>query len=159
MNAVLDVDSQQTHRLEPWAVEPCSTRPTPLIPRGALAAWQARRVRLYVDANLAQRLETTALADVVNLSASHFCRAFKRTFGITVHRYVMQRRVEMAQHLMRNPSADLSGIALSCGMSDQSHLTRWFRRVVGETPAAWRRARIEPTHSSPQEARARTADR
>ncbi len=53
----------------------------------------------------------------------------------------MQRRVAMAQRLMLGTSEQLSRIALSCGMSDQSHLTRWFRRIVGETPAAWRRAR------------------
>jgi AraC-like DNA-binding protein len=40
---------------------------------------------------------------------------------------------------MLNTSTQLSCIALSCGMSDQSHLTRWFRRVCGETPAAFRR--------------------
>jgi AraC family transcriptional regulator len=93
-----------------------------------------------------QDLLTNTLADVVNLSPSHFCRGFKRSVGITVHRYVMQRRVEKAQQLMLTTAEALSGIALSCGMSDQSHLTRWFRRVVGETPAAWRRARYEPSN-------------
>ena len=118
--------------------------PRPFIPAGSLAAWQARRVHLHIETNLAQRLHTHALARVVNLSPSHFCRAFKRTFGVTVHRYLMQKRVERAQHLMLNTADELSSIAVSCGMSDQSHLTRWFRRVLGETPAAWRRARFEP---------------
>ena len=116
-----------------------------LPPAGSLAAWQARRVRVYIEANLMQSLDISALAQVVNLSPSHFSRAFKRTLDMTVHRYVMQRRVERAQHLMLTTSEALSGIALSCGMSDQSHLSRWFRRVVGETPAAWRRARYEPS--------------
>jgi len=115
-------------------------------PAGSLATWQMRRVGHYIETNLTQDLLTNTLADVVNLSPSHFCRAFKRSVGITVHRYVMQRRVEKAQQLMLTTAEALSGIALSCGMSDQSHLTRWFRRVVGETPAAWRRARYEPSN-------------
>jgi AraC family transcriptional regulator len=119
--------------------------PCPLQPAGCLAAWQARRVRLYIDANLMKHLDICALAQVVNLSPSYFSRAFKRTLGVTVHRYVMKRRVEKAQQLMLTTAEALSGIALSCGMSDQSHLTRWFRRIVGETPAVWRRARYEPS--------------
>jgi transcriptional regulator GlxA family with amidase domain len=104
------------------------------------------RFGLIVDhrPNLAQRLTTEGLARVVNLSASHFSRAFVRSFGFTVHHYVMNRRVAHAQQLMLETPEQLSRIALSCGMSDQSHLTRWFRRVVGETPAAWRRARPHP---------------
>jgi AraC family transcriptional regulator len=121
-----------------------------LIQRGCLAAWQAKRVRLYIETNLSNRLDTTELANVVNLSPSHFCRAFKRTFGVTVHRYVMRRRVVVAQRLMLTSAEALSSIAVVCGMSDQSHLTRWFGRVVGETPAVWRRARFQPELSGSQ---------
>ena len=121
-----------------------STNPLRLTPPGCLPAWQVRRVHEYIESNLAHRLTTVGLAQVVNLSASHFSRAFVRSFGLTVHTYVMRRRVALAQRLMLSTSDELSRIALSCGMSDQSHLTRWFRRVVGETPAAWRRARPHP---------------
>jgi AraC family transcriptional regulator len=38
----------------------------------------------------------------------------------------------------------LSEIAAECGMADQAHLTRLFRGIVGESPAAWRRARVNP---------------
>ncbi|MEJ0038150.1 MAG: AraC family transcriptional regulator [Gammaproteobacteria bacterium] len=118
--------------------------PLPFIMPGSLAPWQVKRLRQHIEANIAQRLSIEDLARIVNLSASHFSRAFKRSFGDTVHRYVMCRRVEAAQSLMLGTAEDLSRIALTCGMSDQSHLTRWFRRVVGETPASWRRARFEP---------------
>jgi AraC family transcriptional regulator len=55
---------------------------------------------------------------------------------------VIRRRVERAQGLMLATDASLSDIALDCGLADQSHLTRLFRRIVGESPRAWRRARI-----------------
>jgi len=114
--------------------------PRPYVPPGGLLAWQAKRVRLYIETNLAQPLGIGVIAAVLNLSPSHFCRVFKQTFGVTVHRYVMQRRIELAKHLMQTTPEKLSAIATSCGMSDQSHFTRRFQNIVGETPAVWRRA-------------------
>ena len=111
--------------------------------RGRLAKWQARRVSAYVETNLDARLKVTEIARSVHLSSSHFSRAFKRTFGMTVHAWVMRQRIESAKGMMLNTPHTLSEIALRCGLSDQSHLTRWFRRVVGETPASWRRGRYE----------------
>jgi AraC-like DNA-binding protein len=98
----------------------------------------------YVESNLDDRLSVPQIAETVHLSSSHFSRAFKRTFGMSVHAWVMRRRIEVAQGLMLNTQQTLSEIALRCGLSDQSHLTRWFRRVVGETPGSWRRDRFEP---------------
>jgi AraC family transcriptional regulator len=111
---------------------------------GRLAKWQANRAIRYVDAHLDARLKVSEIAQVVHLSSSHFSRAFKRTFGMTVHAWVMRRRIEIAQGMMLNTPHKLSEIALRCGLSDQSHLTRWFRRLVGETPGTWRRDRYEP---------------
>jgi AraC-like DNA-binding protein len=55
---------------------------------------------------------------------------------------VIRRRVERAQGLMLSTDAPLSAIALDCGLADQAHLSRLFRRIVGESPRAWRRARL-----------------
>ena len=143
MNAPFDFPLE-THSRPTRSLLPAAPNPLRLTPPGCLPAWQVRRVHQHIESNLAQRLTTEGLARVVNLSASHFSRAFVRSFGSTVHHYVMNRRVALAQRLMLDTPEQLSRIALSCGMSDQSHLTRWFRRVVGETPAAWRRARPHP---------------
>jgi transcriptional regulator GlxA family with amidase domain len=136
-NHVLDEDFGR--KLERPGLPPtASPHRSPLVYKGGLAPWQVKRLRAYIELNVAQRLHLTDLAGVVSLSPSHFSRAFKSSFGTTVHRYVMNKRIERAQNLMLKTSDELSQIAISCGMSDQSHLTRWFRRVVGETPARWR---------------------
>src|SRR4051812_19017982 len=88
--------------------------------RGRLASWQARRVLNYVESNLDERLSVPQIAGTVHLSSSHFSRAFKRTFGMSVHAWVMRRRIEVAQGLMLNTQQTLSEIALRCGLSDQS---------------------------------------
>jgi len=109
--------------------------------RGGLPAWQTRKVIAHVEANLSRRVPVQELARLLGLSASHFCRAFKCTFGASPRQYVLRRRVEVAQGLMLTTSEPLSSIAVSCGMCDQPHFTRSFHRVVGETPYAWRRTR------------------
>ena len=117
----------------PWREE------SPEIQRGGLAPWQARRVASYVTDNLGARIRTTDLAAVAQLSASHFTRAFKETFGETPLGYVSRQRMRYAQELMLRSGECLSQIALTCGHCDQSHFTRVFRRKVGMSPRAWRR--------------------
>jgi AraC family transcriptional regulator len=109
--------------------------------RGGLPAWQMRKVIAHVEANLSRRISVQELARLLGLSASHFCRAFKCTFGASPRDYVLRRRIEVAQGLMLTTSEPLSSIAVTCGMCDQPHFTRSFHRIVGETPYTWRRTR------------------
>ena len=111
------------------------------IPRGGFAAWQSKRLTAQVDVNLTGKIVISDLAASLHMSVGHFCRAFKRTFGMPARIWIRHRRIELAQGLMLTTDASLSAIALSCGMSDQSHFTRSFRRIVGETPSSWRQTR------------------
>jgi AraC family transcriptional regulator len=109
---------------------------------GRLAPWQINRVVGHIESNLGTNIQARDLATLVNLSTSHFFRGFKASVGLTPFEYVSQRRVELALRLMRTTSEPLSQIAVQCGLCDQSHLCRLFRRLVGQTPDAWRRANV-----------------
>jgi AraC family transcriptional regulator len=108
-------------------------------PRGGLAPWQAKRIRSYIEGKLDSSIRATDLAGVVQLSPSHFFRAFRKTFGESPLAYIMQRRIRRAQELMLASRISLSQVALECGMCDQAHFSRAFRRIVGTNPNAWRR--------------------
>ena len=108
--------------------------------RGGLAPWQIRRVTEYIEEHLASSIRLQDLAGIARLSHSHFCRAFKESLGYPAHAYVMRRRVQRAQGLMLTTAESLSQIAALCGMADQAHFCKLFRRLVGESPNAWRRA-------------------
>jgi AraC family transcriptional regulator len=110
--------------------------------RGGLAPWQKRKVDCYLRENLKHPVRVDQLAREVSLSVSHFCRAFKESFGITPHTHIIRLRLELAQHLMLTTRDPLSHIALACGLADQAHLTKLFQRWVGETPNVWRRQRF-----------------
>jgi AraC family transcriptional regulator len=124
----------------PAAISPRSiARSKPI--RGGLAPWQIRRVTTHIDTNLHAAITTKDLATLAKLSSFHFCRAFKDSFGESPHSFVMRRRVERAQGLMLTTDAPLGQIAADCGLADQAHFSKLFRRFVGESPGAWRRAR------------------
>jgi AraC family transcriptional regulator len=133
-------------RIDPWfadAIEevdfPSAERSKPF--RGGLAPWQIRRVTTHVEANLDATITIKDLAALIKVSPSHFSRAFSTSFDETPHGYVMRRRVERAQGLMLTTDASLVQIAADCGLADQAHFSKIFRRFVGESPGAWRRAR------------------
>ncbi|TWB12334.1 AraC family transcriptional regulator [Nitrospirillum amazonense] len=107
--------------------------------RGGLAPWQGLKVKKYIDEHLDRAISTGDLAGLCSLSTSHFCRAFKASFGRTPHAYVIAARIERARVLMLTTSHSLSEIAFACGLADQSHFCRYFRSATGISPGAWRR--------------------
>jgi AraC family transcriptional regulator len=109
--------------------------------RGRLLAWQARKVRNYIDGHIAGPILVADLCALVQRSEAHFSRSFKCTFGESPHSFVVRRRVQFAAQWMLTTDSSLSDIALRCGFADQAHLCKHFRLAAGQTPAAWRRAR------------------
>jgi AraC-like DNA-binding protein len=106
--------------------------------RGGLSPGAMRRVREYVEVHLNERMQLTELAAVAGLSVYHFAREFKHSVGVTPHYYIVQRRVEQAQAMLTRTDLSVAEIALAAGYSDQSHLTRQFRHVLGTTPRDFR---------------------
>jgi AraC family transcriptional regulator len=108
--------------------------------RGGLAPWQVKRAKEILSANLEGSVQLKEVAKECGLSVSHFSRAFRRTAGAAPHHWLMTRRVEAAKEKLRDSRLSLLDVALACGFSDQSHLTRVFTGMVGSSPGAWRRA-------------------
>ena len=109
----------------------------------ALAPWQVRKIAVYVEQNLATKVERAQMAGLVGLSITHFSKSFKRSVGVPPAQYVLRKRVKLATQLMADPNKPLIDIALACGFSDQSHFTRSFKRVHQLSPGVWRRYHID----------------
>lgn len=131
---------------------------------GGLADWQERRLRAYIDERFQEAIPIAALASLVKLSVTHFSRAFKKSFGVTPHAYVIAKRLDRALDLMLSTNKPLVEVSYEVGFADQAHLCRMFRRRFQCSPAAWRReqgayarsktacraARIDPVSLSTQ---------
>jgi transcriptional regulator GlxA family with amidase domain len=108
--------------------------------RGGLAPASLRRVHDYVDRHLDRTISLAELARLTGLSVFHFARSFKQSQGTTPHRYVMQRRIQHAQHMLATTDLPLCEIAFAAGFADQSHLARHFRQQIGVPPGYFRRS-------------------
>jgi AraC-like DNA-binding protein len=113
-------------------------------PSQALLAWQMRLVERYIEEHLDQQILVANLSELIHLSEAHFSRAFRLAYSVPPHAYIVRRRLELAAQLMLAGREPLSEIALRCGFHDQAHLSKQFRQLTGETPAAWRRLRRRP---------------
>lgn len=111
------------------------------VARGGLAPWQLRAAKAMLDEDSQDAVTVEQLAAACGLSVRHFSRAFRQSTGVPPHRWRLRRRVDRAQDLLRDPAPSLADIALACGFGDQSHFTRVFAAVVGQSPGKWRRLR------------------
>lgn len=128
---------RQASAFSAYAEATARNRPSTM--RGGLAPWQVQRVQRYIEKACCSRINIDELARLTRLSSSYFSVAFRVSFGTSPHDYISRHRVDRAKHLMKTTQTPLCDIALQCGFSDQSHLSRVFRRFAGTTPAAWRR--------------------
>ena len=111
--------------------------------KGGLSARQEAQARDYLAAHLAGDVSMDDLAGACGLSRSYFGKAFKVTFGKSPYRWLTEYRVARACDALRT-GMPIAQVALACGFTDQSHLTRVFAAIMQETPGSWRR-----THAAP----------
>ena len=98
-----------------------------------------QRVRDVLEAEYARTVTIRELADEAGLSTFHLIRVFRASFGLPPYKYLEQVRIQQARRLIRH-GFPLTHVVHATGFSDQSHLTRYFKRIVGVTPGIYARA-------------------
>jgi AraC family transcriptional regulator len=107
--------------------------------RGGLSHTKLERVIAHIEDNLASKLSLPAIAEIAGMSVSHLKTLFRNSTGVPVYEYVLRRRVERAQLLLRNQRFSIAEIAVATGFAHQSHLARHMQRILGYTPSSLRR--------------------
>ncbi len=125
---------------------------------GGLAIWQQRKAMNLIRERLDGNLPIAHLARECGLSPSHFARAFRCSFGMPAHRYLISQRIEVAKTLLLHTNYTGLEIAMKSGFEDQATFSRAFHRMVGTSPSDWKRQRrsssvslrwSSPSRSSP----------
>jgi AraC family transcriptional regulator len=101
---------------------------------GGMAPSILRRSIEFMESRLDGDLRLSELAREAGVSVSHFIRSFRQSTGKTPYQFLLHRRVERAQILMRDHRTSLTEVGLASGFADQHHLARVFRRIAGVTP-------------------------
>jgi len=107
--------------------------------RKGLQSWQRLRADEMLRAQLDGNITIKALAAACSLSPSHFAREFRKSFGTSVHQYLIRLRVEKAKGLLIGTRKKLSEVAELSGFCDPAALSRAFSRVERMTPSRWRK--------------------
>ncbi len=141
--ALLDVDRVAARRHIERAATVARGRTAERPAKGLLADWQVRRTETFIHNNISSPLRIQDVARTVNLSASYFSRAFKATKGVAYSDFVIRARITLAKQLLLTTDTPICDIALTCGLADQSHLTRLFSKAEGLPPRAWRRHQLD----------------
>jgi AraC-like DNA-binding protein len=101
-----------------------------------------RRARDLIDLRYAEQLDLATLAREAGYSKFHFSRAFTAAYGETPRTYLTRRRLERAKTLLRVANLSVTEICLLVGFESLGSFSALFRRVVGQTPSAYRRASV-----------------
>ncbi len=125
----------QVHLLHRYSETP------PVFPtlRGGLAGWQFKRAQDILMSRLDQDVTLAELAGACGLSNRHFSRAFRESTGLAPFQWLAAKRLEVAREMIVHTTLPINEIAKACGYSDQSHLTRTYRRRFETTPGDDRR--------------------
>lgn len=107
----------------------------PDLSRGGLSPALKNRICDFIEQHIGEKISLGALSSMAGLSPNHFARAFQQSVGMPPHRYLLRRRLEHVEQMLRETQLPLAQIALAVGFSDQSHLARHFRRLTGMPPS------------------------
>lgn len=98
------------------------------------------RAREFIAQNSGEDLSLADVAKAVHMSTFYFCKQFKKATGLSFTSYLGRVRIEKAKQMLLNPHARISEVAFECGFQSLTHFNRVFRKLVGESPSAYREA-------------------
>lgn len=106
------------------------------------------QIRLYIDFNITENLKISDIAQNFSFSQEHIIRVFKKYYGITPHRYILESKIRLAMIMLKMTDMRIDEISEKLSFSDSHHFSTQFKRLVGYKPSLWRNSsQNAPRHS------------
>lgn len=99
-------------------------------------------VKEYIAENLNENLTVGALAEIVNMSSSHFSRVFKQQTGFSPYDYILISRLNRAKYLLQVTDMTVSSIAYEIGFNSESNFIYFFTENEGISPGKFRKLKF-----------------
>ncbi len=91
-------------------------------------------LRLHIQFNPSDVYKIPDLAEKLSMSKSKFSRLFKNLYGISIHQYIQEKRLEKAAALILEGSSNVSEAAIKSGYTNMSHFSKEFKKKFGILP-------------------------
>lgn len=124
-----------THLLQHYCTR---SQTLPSYHAGGLPKYKLREAIAYIQDHLGEEITLEAIATHLNMSHYYFCHLFKQSMGVSPYQYVLQQRINKAKPLLKQRQLAITDVALECGFANQTHFTKYFRKLTGITPRAYR---------------------
>jgi AraC family transcriptional regulator len=106
--------------------------------KGGLSRSKLKLALEYIHGQININISLAEISAELDISQYHFCRLFKQSMGISPYQYIIKKRVEYAQNLLKRTDHKIIDIAMDVGFANQGHFSHHFRKIVGITPKQYR---------------------
>ena len=100
---------------------------------------QLLEVLEYIHSHIEQDIQISDLADITNLSVNHFSHIFKKTFGLSPKKYILQKKFNYAQTLLAESNLHVNEISYKLGFNSETYFSRLFREKIGISPSEYKK--------------------
>lgn len=101
-----------------------------------------QKLQKLLDAHLEKKIDFTLISKEISYSQAYMVRLFKKHMGVTPHEYILRRRMETAQLLLKHSTLSIKEIAERLVFSDQYHFSNYFKKCLGIPPSQFRKPEI-----------------
>lgn len=107
--------------------------------------WRKNTIH-YIHQNIDVNLSVNFIANLVGLNQEYLSRMFKKSMGLSLKRYIINQKIEIAKILLKTTVLPITLISDRVGYGNYSHFTRSFRQIIGCTPSEYRKKALEEIH-------------
>lgn len=99
----------------------------------------------YINQNFTETVTLTKAAETLHISPQYLSSIFKETSGVTFQVYLIEKRLSVAETLLKNNACSVTSVCYECGYKNLSHFTRSFKRKYGISPHEYKQQTISQT--------------